>query len=587
MGVLAVRNYGRSFLLSLLSLLLAGPALAASLPADADSWCGTTPNGFAVSAAIHRDHQLRLERHRAEEKALQTFPEAVKAGDVAVLVDDGSIVVQPNRQDLANFGVQFVPQKKGGYVVSPSGDGVSEDIGERVSLGDDDAQPIKFPKGFKFRFYGKAQKKLFVHSDGNLTFGAPDAASTARDLSRLLGGPARIAPFFADLNPETASGDGGVWVLASKAKIVVTWLDVPGFGETNSNTFQAVLYANGRITFAFGGLAEQEAVVGLAPGGGGQAQLVDYTAGLPIAVGKAAIAERFVATKFLDDLAIAQAFFREFADSYDHLVVFLDFVQALGGGEAFAYEFTVKNEILGIGNGVYDGSAEAGSKARLRSFVEMGTLANYPDDPEVEFLRTNSTLDLLGHETGHRWLATLHFLDGNGQPSNALLGRQLAHWSFCHNSLASEMEGNLIRDDGGGRFTTIGATDGYSPLDLYAMGLIGPTDVPPFFYVDQCRNAAAAPEIGIGLLGNRVDLTIDDVIAAEGPRVPPAKKAPHSFTMAFILVAPPGQFPSEEEIAKVDRFRAAWEPYFAQITNGLGSVDTTLKLRRGRGHRRQ
>jgi hypothetical protein len=584
MGVLAVKKYGRSFLLSLLCVFLAGPALAASLPPGPDSWCGTTRAGLAVNLALHADHQRRLQRQWGEEKALHTFPAAVKVGDVAALIDDGSIVIQPNEQDIANFGVQFAPQKKGTYVASPSDAPVDPEIGDRLTLGDDDTRLIAFPKGFKLRFYKKVYTKMFVQSDGNLTFGAPDAESTDRDLSRLISGPPRIAPFFADLNPATASGDGGVYVLASKTKIVVTWLDLPEFGASNHNTFQAVLYANGRITFAFGGLDGREAVVGIAPGNGGQVQLVDYAADLPTAALKSGIAERFATQQAVDNLAIAKAFFREFADDYDHLVVFLDFPQSLG--RAFAFEFTLKNEVRGLGQDVLDFSAAAGSKGRLRSFVQMGTLSHYPDDPEATFLGTNNTLDLLGQESGHRWLAFLHFMDGNGQPSQALLGRDLAHWSFCHDTLASDMEGNEIRDDGGGLFSTIDATERYSPLDQYAMGLIGPGDVPPFFFVDPCTNPAAAPEVGVSLQGQRVDVSIDQIIAAEGPRVPAANKAPHSFNMAFIVVGPPGEAPSDDAIAHVDRIRAAWEPYFAQATDGRGSVHTALKLRRGRGHRR-
>ncbi|HEV8581000.1 MAG TPA: hypothetical protein VGX68_18195 [Thermoanaerobaculia bacterium] len=566
-------------LLSILFLLLAGSAGAATVPGH--PWCGTQRSGLAVELAAHRDHQRRLDRQRAEEKALRTFPEAVKVGDVAVLVDDGSIIVQPNQLDLDELGVQYVPQKKGGYVVSPSADGVSAELGDKIPLGDDDSRLVQFPKGFKFRFYNKVYTKMFVHSDGNLTFNAADAASTERSLFRLLGGPPRVAPLFADLNPEAASGEGGVYVLTSKTKIVVSWLDVPTFGTNNRNTFQVVLNADGRIAFAFGRLDSLVGVVGLAPGGGGQVQLLDYTANLPTGAIKTAVAERFATERAVDNLAIAQAFFREFADDYDHLVVFLDFPQSLGS--AFAFEITVKNEIKGIGVEVYDASVAAGSKGRLRSFVQMGTLARYPDDPETVFLGTNNTLALLGQETGHRWLAFLHFLDDNGQPNDALLGRDLAHWSFCHNTLASDMEGNEIREEGGDHFMTIAATQRYSPLDQYAMGLIPASDVPPFYYIDGCNaNRAAAPEIGHLLQGRRADVTIDRIIAAEGQRVPAANKAPHTFNMAFVLVAPADPGPSADGIAKVDRIRAAWEPYFAQATDGNGTVSTALKTRRRR-----
>jgi len=557
--------------------LLAGPALEASAPPGPNSWCGTTRSGLAENLALHADHQRRLEKQRQEEKALSTSPAAVKVGDVAALVDDGSIIIQPNQQDIANFGVQFVPQKKGGYVASPSSDPVDAEVGDRIALGDDDSREVQFPKGFKFKFYNKAYSKVFVQSDGNLTFVTADAASTGRDLARMIAGPPRIGPFFADLNPATASGDGGVYVRTDKAKIVVTWLDLPDFGTTDHNTFQAVLYANGRITFAFGRLDGQEAMVGIAPGNGGQVQLVDYTADLPTGALKTGIAERFATERAVDNLAIAKAFFREFADDYDHLIVFLDFPQSFGN--AFAFEFTVKNEIRGIGLDVVDASAVAGSKGRLRSFVQMGTLSRYPADPDTTFLGTNSSLDLLGQESGHRWLAFLFFNDQNGQQSDALLGRDLAHWSFCHNTLASDMEGNEIRDEGGGRFSTIAATERYSPLDQYAMGLIGPEEVPPFFYVDRCDSPAAAPQIGVALLGNRIDVSIDQVIAAGGPRVPPANKSPHSFNMAFIVIGPPGELPSDDAIAHVDRIRAAWEPYFMQATDGHGSVHTQLKLK--------
>ena len=578
MGVVTVNIYGRSLSLPILCMLLAaGPASGATNPRH--SWDGTTPWGFTAESAIHRQQVSRRERERLEKGLPASAPQATRVGDVAVLVDDGSLLVQPSFVDLSDFGVQYVPQKKGGMVVMASGDPVGGDIGEKIDLGDDDAREIAFPKGFKLKFFNKVYTKMFVHSDGNLSFVAPDAASDERDLGRLIGGPPRIAPLFADLNPSVTGDGAGVFVLTSKAKAVVTWLDVPVFGENNHlNTFQVVLYANGRITFAFGRLAAQAAVVGVAPGGGGAVTLIDYTASLPSGVLKTGIAERFVTEAFFDHLAVASAFLREFADDYDHVIVFLDFDQSLGN--AFAFEFTVKNDVQGLGVPVFDGSSQVGSKGRLRSFVEMGSLARYPLDPDETFLGTNTTLDVMGQETGHRWLAFMHLIDDNGARSNALLGRDQAHWSFCFNSMASDMEGNQIRDDGGGNFTTVASTERYSPLDQYAMGLISAADVPPMFYVDPCPNASAAPRIGTPLRGRRVDFTIDQIIAAEGPRVPSHDKAPHSFNMAFVLVALPGQFPSADSIAHVDRIRAAWEPYYVQATDGHGAVDTSLKPRR-------
>ncbi len=562
----------------LVALLAAGEAGAVTVPEH--PWCGAGATNVFEKAAIHRDHERRLAGRRAVTAALAAQPQAARAGAVAVLVDHGDLVVQPNRVDLSGFGVQFVPQKKGAMLAAPSGDPVVPEIGERLVLGDDDARLVSFPKGFRFLFYGRAHTRMYVHSDGNLTFEAPEASSAPRSLARLLGGPPRIGALFADLNPETATGAGGVYVLLSKAKVVVTWLELPEFGRPNRNTVQAVLYPNGRVTFAYGALAAQEAIVGVAPGRGGDVRLLDLTAALPTGPLKTAIAERFAASRELDDLGIARAFFREFADVYDHLIVFLDFPQSLGG--AFAFEVTVKNEIRGIGIPLFDASAQAGSRGRLRSYVQMGSLARYPADPAATFLGTNSTLDVLGQETGHRWLAFLGFRDENGQPSAALLGRDLAHWSFCHDSLASDMEGNQFRDDGGGAYTTVAATDRFSPLDQYAMGLIPAAAVPPFYYIDGCFDRAAAPQLGVPVTGRRVDVAIDQIVALHGPRFPVAAKSPHRFNMAFVLVSQGGVFPSPESIAKVDRIRAGWEGYFADATDGRGAVSTALVLKKRR-----
>jgi hypothetical protein len=564
--------YGRTQTLLILVLLLAGGPLAGSTISD-HPWCGTGRTGFEAQAAIHRDQQRRLRESGTE---VRNVVQAARVGDVAVLVDDGTMVVQPNPLDLANLGIQYIPQKKGGLIASPSSAPIEEAIGDRIVLGDDDSREIAFPKKFRFRFFGKVQTRLFVHSDGNLTFVAPDAGSTDRDLDRLISGPPRIAPLFTDLDPGAATGDGGVYVLTSPAKIVVTWRDVPQFGLSNHNTFQTVLYPDGRITFTFGTLQARAAVVGLAPGGNGQVQLLDYTANLPSGVIKIGIAERFVTSRTFDHLAVARAFFREFADIYDHLIVFLDFPQSLGPG-AFAFEITIKNDVRGLGVPISDNTAQVGSRNRLRSFVQMGTLSRYPHDPEQPFLGTNSTLDVLGQEAGHRWLSFTRFIDGNGEASDALLGRDLSHWSFCHNSLASDMEGNEWQEQGNDRFLSVDATSRYSPLDQYAMGLIGASEVPPFYYVGGCNNPAAAPQTNAIIQGPRIDVTIDQIIAAEGPRVPDFRKAPHAFDMAFILVAEGGQFPSEDSIGKIDRIRAAWESYFAAAVDGKGSVRTALQ----------
>src|SRR4029434_3831504 len=88
-------------------------------------------------------------------------------------------------------------------------------------------------------------------------------SASNRDAGRLIGGPPRIAPLFADLYRSSA---GSVSADVRADRIVVTWSGVPEFGLTNSNTFQAVLFADGRIDFAYSRVDLQFTVVGLAEG---------------------------------------------------------------------------------------------------------------------------------------------------------------------------------------------------------------------------------------------------------------------------------------------------------------------------------
>jgi hypothetical protein len=212
----------------------------------------------------------------------------------------------------------------------------------------------------------------------------------------------------------------------------------------------------------------------------------------------------------------------------------------------------------------------------------MDFLGKYPDDPLQRFLGENNTVSLLGQEVGHRWLAFVDFRDHTGQRSGALLGRDLAHWSFFMDSDASVMEGNDIEDLGGGSFRTIGAVRRYSRLDQYAMGLVPSSDVPSFFYVadpvnlSQQKDPESAPNVGITFNGTRRDVLIDDIIAIHGPRQPAAAEAPRVHRQAFVYVVGGGRSVDSAQVAKVDRIRRQWEEFFLAATEGRMRADTRL-----------
>jgi hypothetical protein len=248
------------------------------------------------------------------------------------------------------------------------------------------------------------------------------------------------------------------------------------------------------------------------------------------------------------------------------------------GTGTFAFEQTVRNDVQGIGAGVFDASSAYGSAGRLHSVAMMDSLAKYPDDPARVFLGADSGLAVLGHEVGHRWLTQATFRDGD-RVSRELLGRDEVHWSFFVDTDGSHLEGNDIADEGGGRFRTVAAGVRYSPLDQYLMGLRDAAEVPPFFFVRNPLGTSGEqgrdPEVGISFQGVRKDVTIADVQAAMGRREPAFGEAPRTIRQAFVYVAV-GASPSTADVEKLERIRAAWEPFFAASTEGRGAADARL-----------
>jgi hypothetical protein len=521
----------------------------------------------------HRQ-RIALTGERAAETAGR---DAVDIGEIAVVQDEGDLIAPPNTFDLRNTGLRFSRNGSGGYDVRRIDGTFRATLGTRITLTDDDSRQVNVP--FSFPMFGRGQTVAFVNSDGNITFEEEDRASTDRNVARLLTGPPRVAPFLADLDPSTG---GRVFANAASDQYTVTWCGVRGFDSTQTVTVQATLLPDGTIEMKFSEVQLQDVIVGISPGRTGDFTPVNLSENGPSAGGAAAVGERFADTAQLDTVEVTRKFYRTHPDNYDQLVIWTD---APLVDDAFAFESTVANEISGIGIGLFDASRDFGSAGRLRSYVVMDDIAQYPDNPlqRVPAIGENSTVSVLGQETGHRWLAFLEFRDHNGNRSSALLGRDEAHWSFFFDSDASVMEGNDIEDLGGGAFQTVAAVERYSLLDQYAMGLVPPTSVPSFFYVENPTNITpnkepdSAPDIGVRFNGTRRDVLIQDIIAIHGPRNPSSAQSPRVHRQAFLFIVSAGRTASNAQVDKVDRIRRAWETFFLGATEGRMRAQTTLQ----------
>ncbi|HYN02935.1 MAG TPA: hypothetical protein VE359_10855 [Vicinamibacteria bacterium] len=500
---------------------------------------------------------------------------ASRSGDIAVVSDDGSIVIGANPFDLGGAALRFDPNGQGGYDVRRASGGFRPDLGRRARFGDDDTREEAF--GFSFRFYGAARASAFVNSDGNLTFGGGDVETTARSLGRVLSGAPRVAPFFADLDP---SAGGGIFVNAASDAFTVTWCAVPDFDATGKVTAQASLLPGGAVEIRIDASTTlKDAVVALSPGATSVLAAVDLSAASGgTAGGPGAVGERFAAEASLDLVAASRRFYAEFPDNYDQILFWSD-TRVVESG-TFAFETTVQNAITGIGQEVVSFADAYGSGGRLSSLVVMDDLGKYPADPVQRANGENNTLALVAHETGHRWGATLQFRDASGASSDAWLGRQRAHWSFFCDSDASVLEGNEVEDQGGGSFRTTATVSRYGPFDLYAMGLLGESEAPRAFYVESPSGASqdreSPPRTGIAFTGTRREVSIGDVVAAMGPRNPPASSSPRTHRQAWVYVVGRGRTADPAAIAKLETIRRAFEGFFSDATGGRMSVETRL-----------
>jgi hypothetical protein len=521
-------------------------------------------------------HQAALNRRRLTPASLSAAATAEDIGQVAVIRDQGDLLLPANVFDLRAAAVAFARNGAGGYDARRSDRPFQSTVGEKIPLGDDDSARLALP--FTFPFYAGRYTELFVNSDGNITFVTEEHASTDRNVARFLTGPPRIAPVFDDLDPSQA---GGVFRRIDSDALLLTWCDVPEFDNLrNRVNVQLRLGTDGTIEFVYGAtVAPSDAVVGVSPGETGIFSPIDVStvsASGVIAGGSGAIGERFSSRQELDFVALTRKFYDSHGDDFDQLVLYTNTPTTQVG--TFAFEFTVANEVSGIGLDVFDSSRDFGSRGRLRSLVDMDTLQRFPDDPRQRFLGENTTLSVMGQECGHRWLAFLEFRDGNTN-SKELLGRDEAHWSFFFDSDASHMEGNDIQDLGNGVFRTVDAVSRYSALDQYAMGLRAEAEVPPMFVVTGVtsgQTAADAPKIGVEIRGTRKDVRIADIVAANGTRRPDVASAPKVFRQAFIYLVSQTR-ESSDDLNKIERIRTAWETFFSDSTERRGRMIATLR----------
>ncbi len=135
--------------------------------------------------------------------------------------------------------------------------------GTTLTLSDDNYTQFTLTGGESVLLYGQAYSTIYVGSNGYVTFTAGDSARDESyadhfDLPRISG-------LFDDLNP---SAGGTVSYKQLADRVAVTFLNVPQYSTSDSNTFQIEMFFDGKIVINYLTIDAADGLAGLSEGGG-------------------------------------------------------------------------------------------------------------------------------------------------------------------------------------------------------------------------------------------------------------------------------------------------------------------------------
>jgi len=281
-----------------------------------------------------------------------------------------------------------------------------------------------------------------------------------------------------------------------------------------------------------------------------------------------------------DISSAVKGFYSYYKDDFDFVrVVFM--LPSYARGIYSPYHMIVRNDVQGVGLLSMNETASYGSAGKLKG-VTVYPVDNYIDCAESAF----------SHELGNQWMNYLR---------NQSLTAASPHWPAS--TMARGIMGMAIipPTGAGGPFSynlemvtsttahvtqvSAGLLQEFTDLDLYLMGFLPAESVSPVIVVQwtvACRDCIMPASV----------MTIQDVIAANGPRVPDWKAAQKSFRIGTVVITR-DRLLNDDEMAILEYFAARGEstqslPYtsglatgiakpFSVATRGMGTVDLRLE----------
>ncbi len=203
----------------------------------------------------------------------------------------------------------------------------------------------------------------------------------------------------------------------------------------------------------------------------------------------------------------------------------------------------------------------------------MNSLGSFDWGPGGAATRETTFRAIWSQEIAHRWGTRVHYVDrSDGADREDDLDSYRGHWSEYFDSDSSCMGGHEWKEESQGRFRTDNLTlDGctYSTLDLYLNGFVPPSAVSEGFVIRDPVHQSASTVTGM-----RVRVSVDDVIAAEGPRDPDWLHAQRRFLVHHLVILRASDSPDAQTgfLELLD-----WGgDEFRHNTRGLARLETSL-----------
>ena len=280
-------------------------------------------------------------------------------------------------------------------------------------------------------------------------------------------------------------------------------------------------------------------------------------------------------------------FYKHFEDEFD----FLFLLPNLDVGEDvvrdyLAAHFLVGNDVNGIGLQVFFDNTW-GSAGRLQSVLHFVYYYGMSSGPTL-------------HEVMHQW-------------ANFIVDDYSPHWGFTSaNGNLGGFDSSDLVDHGGGQYTagdfTLGGyTDNLEPfslIELYLSGFVAPEDVPDLLVAENAEallneegNIVIAENGYPVFTADRIStLTIEDIVATHGERVPKVTEARKDFRAAAVLLIDKNNPATKERLEFVsegvswfsrpaaDEYDRTYNFYEATGRRGTMTMDSLSEFATAAGH---